>query len=75
MDERADGRWADLRTTAAITGIPRADLCLALARGQVGYSLTRCGHDGVLMVSVDDVEHLLGEQELPRHLRIVRDGT
>jgi hypothetical protein len=72
-DEHEGGRWADWGSTVAITGIARADLAWAMSRGQVGYSLTRPGHDGVLMVRLDDVKALLQCAQSPR-LRIVRDG-
>ena len=72
-DEHDRGRWADWRSTVAVTGIGRADLAWAISRRQVEYSLTRPGHDGVLMVRVDDVEALLQGAQSPR-LRIVRDG-
>jgi hypothetical protein len=44
----------------------------------VRYSLSRPGHDGILMVCVDDVESLItavsGQAASgQRHLRIVRD--
>lgn len=72
MGDAGEGRWADWRSTVAITGIPGAGLAWALARDQVRYSLTRPGHDGVLMVRVDDVESLLHAARTP--LRIVEEG-
>jgi hypothetical protein len=44
----------------------------------VEYSLSRPGHDGILMVCVDDVESLITAvsgrtASGQRHLRIVRD--
>ena len=68
-----DGRWADWRSTIAITGINRAALSWAISGGQVEYSLTRRGHDGVLMIHLDDVEALVGVAGAPR-LRLVKGG-
>ena len=72
MDDKIyDGRWADWRTTVALTGVRRADLAWALSRGDVRYSTTRLSHEGVLMVSLDDAA---GLGHRPQHLRLVRDG-
>jgi hypothetical protein len=68
-----DGRWADWRSTIAITGINRAPLAWALSGGQVEYSLTRRGHDGILMINPKDVETLIEVPHSPR-LRLVKDG-
>ena len=76
--EKDDGRWADWRSTCALTGIEPCDLAWAMARRQVNYSVDRPGHEGVPMILVDDVQRLIrsgssssGHQ--PPELRVVRD--
>jgi hypothetical protein len=78
MNIERDGRWADWKSTVALTGILPADLAWLIKCGMVEYSLSRPGHAGILMVCVDDVESLItavGGQTVrgQRHLRIVRD--
>jgi hypothetical protein len=75
MDVDSEGRWADWRSTVALTGILPSDLAWALSRGAVNYSLSRPGHEGVLMVCVDDVEVLVTPARGQRYLRVVRDGS
>ena len=73
-DNHDDGRWADWRSTCALTGIEPCDLAWAMARGQVDYSLNRPGHEGVPMIVVDDVKDLLRDSHQQPQLRVVRDG-
>ena len=78
MNVECDGRWADWKSTVALTGILPADLAWVIKCGMVRYSLRQPGHDGILMVCVDDVESLItavsGQAASgQRHLRIVRD--
>lgn len=68
-----EGRWADWRSTAALTGIGRSDLAWAASVGDVRYDLRRPGHEGTLMLCVDDVEALL-RRTAASHLRLVDDG-
>jgi hypothetical protein len=72
-NQHGDGHWADWRSTIAITGINRSALAWAISGGQVQYSLTRPGHDGILMISLEDVEALIGVAKAPR-LRLVKGG-
>jgi hypothetical protein len=72
-NQHADDRWADWRSTIAITGINRSVLAWAISGGQVRYSLTRPGHEGILMIHLEDVEALIAVAQAPR-LRLVKDG-
>ena len=72
-DHQDDGRWADWRSTCALTGIEPCDLAWAMARGQVDYSMTRMGHEGVPMILVDDVKDLMESRGEPPRLRVVRE--
>jgi hypothetical protein len=44
MDVGSEGRWANWRSTVALTGTLPSDLAWALSRGVVNYSLSRPGH-------------------------------
>ena len=72
-NEHDDGRWADWRSTIAIAGINRSALAWAISGGQIQYSLTRPGHEGILMIRLEDVEALIGVAAQAPRLRLVKD--
>jgi hypothetical protein len=71
-NQQDDGRWVDWRSTLAITGINRSALAWAISGAQVQYSLTRPGHEGILMIHLEDVQALIAVTQAPR-LRLVKD--
>jgi hypothetical protein len=50
--------WVDLRSATALTGISRVTLAWALADGDVRYTTTLPGHEGVPMLLLTDVRAL-----------------
>jgi hypothetical protein len=50
-----EGRWVDLRSAVAVTGIRRIDLIWAMVRDDVRVTTTLPGHEGVPMVFLHDV--------------------
>ncbi len=60
----ADDRWADLRTTALLTGVPAAELVHAMETGEVRFSVTLPSNPGIVMLRLGDARRLAGLHRL-----------
>ena len=70
--EPDDDRWVDVPSAVALTGIRRYDLVVAIAGGEVRWSVSLPGHERVPMVALADVR-LLAELR-PQNRRRAEPG-
>jgi hypothetical protein len=60
----SDDRWADLRTTTLVTGVPESELVHAMETGDVRFTMTLPSQPGVVMLHLDDARRLAGLHRL-----------